>query len=200
MGFGTWIGPTLFYAAQLVEEAFGVEADPVAFARVQTNLALNMNNPWAHNVHLNPHAIGMGSTTDLEATQVAMSSAAAGNSCSGLGSVACGEASVHWKVNAYSLPALLRHWNVPSSEELFIKVDVESYECQLIPSWLPWIESIQGSKPAFHIAFHGQIEKCSEEEFKAIYRFGKQFHFVRTECMDDINLIWKCESGEFMFF
>ena len=37
--FGSWIGPTLFYAAQMVDEAFAIEADPADFANVETHLA-----------------------------------------------------------------------------------------------------------------------------------------------------------------
>ncbi len=35
------LGPTLFYNAQLVQRAFGIEADPVAYAIVKANKLLN---------------------------------------------------------------------------------------------------------------------------------------------------------------
>ena len=31
IGFGTWIGPTLFYAAQQVKHSYGIEGDPSAY-------------------------------------------------------------------------------------------------------------------------------------------------------------------------
>ena len=204
IGFGTWIGPTLFYAAQLVDEAFGIEADPVAFAQVETNLALNKNSPWASRVRLNHHAVGLG-FDDKNATPsiASMSSASAGNSCSGLGKVACGKASVFWNVNAYPLPYLLKHWDVPATNQLFIKVDVESFECQLVPSWLPWLQSIEGKKPIFHIALHSQIVKCSQDEYKQIYQFGSLFDFKHDACMDKDKEEWighGCGEGEFLFY
>ena len=57
VGFGTWIGPTLFFASQLVDTAYGIEADPVAFAKVESNLALNMDKDWARKVRINPVAV-----------------------------------------------------------------------------------------------------------------------------------------------
>lgn len=201
VGFGTWIGPTLFYAAQLVEEAYGIEADPVAFAKVEMNLALNKGSTWAMRVHLNHHAVGLGSDDQNSTpTNLGMATAGAGNSCSGLGKIACGTAKVFWKVNTYPLPYLLRRWNVPSTRELFIKVDVESFECQLVPSWLPWLEAIEGSRPTFHLALHEQIINCSEEEYSQLYQFGLLFDNKDDKCMDAVKEQWTCKTGEFVFY
>lgn len=203
VGFGTWIGPTLFYAGQMVEEAYGIEADPIAFAKVETNLALNKDMAWASRIHLNHHAVGLGSEdSDATPTNLDMSSAKAGNSCSGLGAIAaiCGKAKVFWKVNAYPLPYLLKRWNVPSTNSLFVKVDVESFECQLVPSWLPWLKNIEGRKPIFHLALHEQIVRCSQEEYKQIYQFGLLYDNKDDNCMDENREEWTCLSGEFLFY
>lgn len=192
----------MFFAAQLVDEAYGIEADPVAFASVETNLALNRHQPWVRRVHLNHHAVGVGSSTEVEAKRLDMASANAGNSCSGVGAtVACGKAKVFWKVNSYTLPALLHYWGVPVTRELFIKIDVEMFECQLVPSWLPWITSLseKASKPVFHIAFHAQIQACSEQEFKDVYTFAKFFDSVDESCMNHDAKNWTCGTGEFVF-
>ena len=206
VGFGSWIGPTLFYAAQMVDEAFAIEADPAAFAIVETNLALNSHTNWARHVHINSHAVGLGTDAAPNATRVEMASAGAGNSCSGIGaSRACGKPKVFWKVNSYPFPSLLAHWGLPSTQELFVKVDIETFECKLIPSWLPWIESLEGPKPVFHIAFHSQVFSCSEEEYKDILKFAKFFDsssdskFIE-ECIDEEKQTWKCRSGETLFY
>lgn len=201
IGFGTWIGPTMFYAAQLVDEAYGMEADPVAFAKVETNLALNRKAAWASKVHLSPHAIGIGSSeTDSTAATVKMSSAMAGDSCSGIaGKLGCGEANVNWEVNAHPLPYLMKRWNVPSSGQTFVKVDVESYECQLVPSWIEWLGSIQGAKPTFHIAFHSNFNECTPEEYGLVYQFANMFEYKEENCMDKEKKVWICGLGEFLF-
>lgn len=201
VGFGTWIGPTLFFAAQLVDEAFGIEADPVAFAKVETNLALNHEEDWARRVHLNPHAVGLGSDPlDAAPTSHTMRSARPGNSCSGLGDrVNCGKGEVTWQVDSYNLPYLLGRWGVPSTNELFIKVDVESFECDLVPSWLPWLSSIAGPKPIFHLAVHGQISPCDEVGYQSLFQFAKLYSFKNEECLDEANEMWTCHTGEFLF-
>jgi len=38
---GSWIGPTLLYAAQIAQSAYGIEPDPVAFSELLENVALN---------------------------------------------------------------------------------------------------------------------------------------------------------------
>lgn len=203
VGFGTWIGPTLFFAAQLVDEAYGIEADPVAFARVETNLALNKDTTWARHVHLNHHAIGLGSHTEVLAEKVKMTSGKAGNSCSGLGEVSCveeGAEKVSWTVNTFSLPSFLMHWHIPVSSDLFIKIDTESFECNLIPSWNSWLKAAHGPKPIFFIAFHSQIVPCTTEQYKEIYEFAQLFDVSDSNCMDDSKKTWVCETGEYPFY
>lgn len=204
VGFGTWIGPTLLYAAQLVDEAYGIEADPVAFAHVEVNLALNRDKVWASHTYLNHHAVGLGSEEwNPNPSNIRMASAGAGNSCSAVDNVGCGTPKDFWQVNAFQLPYLLRRWNVPATKDLFIKIDVESFECQLLPSWLPWLNTIDGpNKPIFHVAFHSQIVSCSTEEYRQIYKFASLFQFVDGVCMDKVRQEWaeQCHTGEYMFF
>jgi len=176
--FGTWIGPTLLYAAQLVETSFGVEADPVAFASVTTTVALNTDKVWGKSITVQPGAVGVGSTDSLTPEAVIMQSAKPGNSCSGIGEWAenCGIVKEKWQVNSYKLPALLKKWGVATSDA-FIKVDTEAFECKLVPSWIPWLESMR-VKPTFFISFHAYVAKCTEEEYKAIARFTRLFKRV----------------------
>lgn len=109
--FGTWIGPTLLYAAQLVETSLGVEADPVALASVTITVALNTDKVWGKAITVQPGAVGVGSTDSLTTVAVIMQSAKPGNSCSGIGewSKNCGDVKEKWQVNSYKLPALLQN-------------------------------------------------------------------------------------------
>ena len=176
--FGTWIGPTLLYAAQLVETSLGIEADPVAFASITTTIALNTDKVWGKSVAVQPGAVGVGSTDSFAPTAVTMQSAKPGNSCSGIGewSENCGDVKKKWRVNSYTLPALLRKWEVVAADA-FIKVDTESFECKLVSSWIPWLESMR-VKPTFYISFHAYVAKCTEEEYEAITRFERLFKRV----------------------
>merc|ERR1712086_63341 len=206
--FGTWIGPTLFYAAQLVERAYGIEADPGAFAIVHANLMLNSGSPWGSRIHIQPGGIGLGSGTSPDPFQVEMTSAGAGNSCSTIGELThslCGDSKNQrkWKVNTYPLPALLHRWGVPLPST-FIKVDVEAFECALLPSWLPWLKALE-HKPTFHIAFHNGVRKCSADELVAIGELGRLFkHVIKSETGNAMSAKrlqgeWKQLSGEYVF-
>lgn len=185
--FGTWIGPTLLYASQLVQSSFGVEADPVAFASVSTTVLLNRGKSWGDHISLQPAAVGLGSSDNPVPVKVTMQSAKAGNSCSGIGSwtANCGEVSARWQVNSYTLPALMKNWRVTASET-FIKVDVESHECKLVPSWIPWLQLLR-KKPTFFISFHSYVAKCSEEEYDAIMHFSLLFKRVIVESKGDVG-------------
>lgn len=176
--FGTWIGPTLFYGAQLVTTSYGVEADPVAFASVTTNVLLNQDKLWGKSIHVQPGAVGIGSIDSTAPVVVNMRSAKAGNSCSGIGEwdKNCGEVKENWTVNSYTLPALLKLWGLDASDT-FIKVDTEAFECKLVPSWVDWLKYME-TRPTFYISFHSYVSNCTEEEYEAISRFARLFKRV----------------------
>ena len=53
--FGSWIGPTVLYAAAFAGEVWGLEADPVAYGEMVRNVAANAggsNNVTTDNIHL----------------------------------------------------------------------------------------------------------------------------------------------------
>ena len=43
---GAWIGPTLFYAAQIAKKSIAIEANPLAFDRLSENLRMNIKKEW----------------------------------------------------------------------------------------------------------------------------------------------------------
>ena len=177
VGFGTWIGPTILFAAQLASRAFGVEADPSAFAQVRMNVKLNANAPWARRIVLQPACVAAAGDEGMHK----MSSSAAGNSCSGIGAVAgCGgRRGVHWSVLCYSLPQLFEHWGLVPGPHVFIKVDVESYECKLLPTLAPWFARANLTlKPTIYASMHHQIRKCAVDEYHAIADLADSYQFA----------------------
>jgi FkbM family methyltransferase len=172
--FGTWIGPTLLYAAQKVKRAVGFEGDPVAFAVVERNLQWNEKRPWRPNIDMYAVAVVQGQGEGFK--NIEMRSSSAGNSCSGVMSVApCAyrkpEKMVTWNVSAISLPAALKRLQIPATDETFVKVDVESFECELFPSWRTWLETLS-RKPTLRITFHSQIRKCSDAQYSEISKIA----------------------------
>ncbi len=55
IGFGEWIGPTVFFAAKYALRSYGLEPDPKAFAALQQNKRLNPEL----SVHISPLCIGV---------------------------------------------------------------------------------------------------------------------------------------------
>ena len=172
--FGTWIGPTLLFGAQLARRAFGIEADPAAFAGVTQNVNINLQQPWATRVHVQPACVGVTESV-LE-----MKSRNPGNSESSLGSVFRQQNVAelpHWNVRCYPLERLFQHWGIdPDTEKVFIKCDVESYECNLLPSWQAWFKRLS-TKPTLHLATHSQISKCSAEQTKTMTEIAMSYRY-----------------------
>lgn len=108
---------------------------------------------------------------------------APGASMSGLGKVAQdrGARSVTWNVRCYTLKDIFEnYWRIPKPyEDVFVKIDVESYECKLIPSFYDWLKE-ERFLPKMFISFHPQIEACSEEEFEGVLRFLRLYDHVRV--------------------
>ena len=214
VGFGTWIGVTLLFSAQLVEKAIGFEGDPAAYASVHTHLEGNSHRSWYKHTHVYPVAVRAGE--DSEARQVSMNSDHEGNSCSGMKDVktrkdnACGSNmnKVSWDIDGYTLPYLLKVNEIPASKETFIKIDVESYECELIPSWLDWLRNMT-DKPTLLIAFHGgNVRCCSKEQYNKIisvsklyksvlYTKGNEAH-IKTRAEDHFNTTY-CTTSAIVF-
>lgn len=203
--FGSWIGPTLFFSAQMFKRSFAIEADPVAFASVFTTLHLNHEKHWFDSITLQPGGVGLGSEYTIDPVPIDMKSGKAGNSCSGMGdAVNCGNVTDRWKVNTYRLPGLLKYWEV-EEHKAFIKVDTESFECALIPSWLPWLQGLEGKKPTFYITFHSYIVDCTAEQYADIVTFSKLFRTVshmskgRSEVLEITNSFQAYKASELLF-
>lgn len=182
--FGTWMGPTLLYATQFVDISLGIEADPVAFAQLSFNLGLNSDAAWAGHTHLQPGAVGAISEGKDEGQTLEMQSSFAGSSCSGLAKVYnCGDKKLEnyqkWNVKAYSLQTMMKHYGIPAGPKTFIKVDVESYECALIPFFLDWFKNMKANeKPSMYLSFHGQISRCTDDVYEKVVQFSKLYNHV----------------------
>ena len=111
-----------------------------------------------------------------------MKSARAGNSCSGIAkNVACTENMGNrnlttWKVKCYQLNDLLNKWNIwnriyHENKKLFIKIDIESYECSLFPDFYPWLSKIDKKYlPTFYVSYHPLIAKCTDEQYSGLVK------------------------------
>ena len=210
VGFGTWIGVTLFYGAQMVSKAIGFEGDPSAYASVYSNLEGNSHRAWYNHTYVYPVAVRTGHN-ETQGKRVSMRSSNAGNSCSGMNEIqtrkdnACGNNmnTDSWEIDAYTLSHLLKINKIPASKETFIKIDVESYECELIPSWFDWMKKLS-SKPTLFVSFHGHnVRCCSKDQYAKMSAFSRLYkglwHNMRkTKAKEYFNTI-SCTTKVLVF-
>ena len=150
-------------------------------------------NSQPNSVHLQPGCVSVNENV------TEMKSAAAGNSCSGLGKVACGSASISWSVKCYTLPYLFEKWEINLDGDTFIKIDVESFECKLLPSLVPWLLTAS-IKPTIHVAMHKHIEPCTPQEYSKINVLVQAYKYAwcgsRITQTQELDMEQRCGVGE----
>eukprot|EP00804_Cyclotella_cryptica_P015549 CCRYP_003578-RA/>CCRYP_003578-RA protein AED:0.22 eAED:0.22 QI:0/-1/0/1/-1/1/1/0/364 len=189
--FGTWIGPTLLYHGQFSLRSFGIEADPVAFATVEYNVDLNkkLHPHWGNKITIDSGCIS--SPNDIgEMTMRA--GIAPGASVSGIGNKVYkdqGEKTVTWKVQCRTLYDVFEnYWSIHKPyKDVFIKVDIESYECKLVPSFYDWLKD-EKYLPKMFISFHPQIESCTDEDFEGVLTFLKLYDHVKVGNVREMDI------------
>jgi FkbM family methyltransferase len=121
---GAWIGPTVFYAAQLSKYAFAFEPDPVAFNVLKTNFELNTNTDWYNRLTLYNKAVG------VENGYIFIGSRSSGGDS--LSSALFADNETQWKVETIAIQDFIETNNL-KNDRLFFKIDIEGGEYSLIP-------------------------------------------------------------------
>lgn len=125
LDIGAWIGSTSLYGAQLAEETHAFEPDPVAFGELKSNMEANAEYSWVKNLKLYPKAI-----SQFTGTAHLGSKNSGGDSMS---SVLFADEDQSWKVETIDLESFLKAQNL-EGKPLFIKMDIEGGEYELLPS------------------------------------------------------------------
>lgn len=83
-----------------------------------------------------------------------------------------------WKVQCYTLERILAEWGVDlAAQHTMFKVDLEGYECKLIPSFYYWLKD-QPRLPTMCISFHPQIEDCTSDEWEGVLKTVQLYKHV----------------------
>ncbi|MDZ8109822.1 MAG: FkbM family methyltransferase [Nostoc sp. DedQUE12a] len=127
---GTWIGPTLLYAAQLAKQAFGFEPDPVAYQEMLANVNLN---PKISNIKTYQALIG------IESGEARLGSREEGGDS--MSSVLFSDMKTSWLVKSMNLQEFVKKEGL--QPPLFIKVDIEGGEYSLIPTLAGFFKDYQ---------------------------------------------------------
>lgn len=154
LDFGTWIGPITLFAAAKTKVVFSFEPDPEALRRLTANIALNPD--LAPKITVVNKAIW-----PTEKTLKMGARTAPGDSMS---SIVHTGANLTWDVKTIT-PAQVAAM-LPEGAPLFIKIDVEGAEYDIVPALGPLLDR---PKVTVLISFHPRFA------FGSGLRFGRSF-------------------------
>jgi FkbM family methyltransferase len=128
LDLGAWVGPTALYAAALGARVIALEADPAALSQLQRNLAANPDlaariEVLARAVHASEGQVALGARRKP------------GDSMS---SVLIAPGAVTWLAETITPAALAAR--IGTGGRLFIKIDIEGGEYELLPAMGPLLE------------------------------------------------------------
>ncbi len=122
---GAWIGSTALYAAPHAKETHAFEPDPVAFEQLKKNLDANGRSAWAERVALHREAIAPANGT--------MEMGSRSDKGDSMSSALLSEKEDSWEVKTLALGTFVKAQGL-SGEKLFLKIDIEGGEYNLIPA------------------------------------------------------------------
>ncbi|CAA6818561.1 MAG: FkbM family methyltransferase [uncultured Thiotrichaceae bacterium] len=125
LDIGGWIGPTALYAAQLAKHVYAFEPDPLAYQELEVNVNLNKLAEWSSRLSIYNTAIAAHSGT------IRLGSRKRGGDS--MSSVLFADRSTSWEIQAITLQQFIEDKQL-QHEKLFIKMDIEGGEYELIPS------------------------------------------------------------------
>ena len=167
---GTWIGPTVLYAAERCKTVYCIEPDPVAYSRLLDNITNNqIDNVLPFHGALCTKSEIIKITNDR----------GFGNSMSRTNqNINRGDTA---QVIGVDINRLLELFSLSKID--FIKMDIEGGEFDLIPSLFEFIDL---HKPHFHLSLHTRFFPKGErnEKLAVIAELAKKY----TYCLDiDMN-------------
>ena len=164
--FGAWIGPTSLYAAHFAKQVIALEPDIVAYAELHRNVQLNSDR--LKNVHLYHRCI----STRREAVTMNRGPNAPGDSMSTVNRNS-GANSNGIPVQCDTLDKLSAEFSLQGP--LFVKVDTEGMEVELVPAWRTFI---QKTSPTMYLSMHQQLRKYTEEDKRKVIDVLRLFPYA----------------------
>ena len=94
-----------------------------------------------------------------------------------------------WQVQCYTLPDLFEnYWAIERPyKEVFVKIDIESYECKLVPSFYEWLKD-ETYLPKMYISFHPKIESCTDEEYEGALQFFRLYDHASINDKEELDV------------
>lgn len=170
LDIGAWIGSTALYGAQLAAETHAFEPDPVSFSELESNYKANSSADWFPKLKIHQKAIS------TQSGKVSLGSKNAGGDS--MSSVLFQDENQAWQVDSIDLPSLVKNDKL-NNKPIFIKMDIEGGEYELVPALKSFFETHQTS---VFIALHPEflLEAIQKGKggiwngFKVRYQFYKK--------------------------
>jgi FkbM family methyltransferase len=141
LDIGTWIGPTLLYAAGVAGCSLGFEPDPAAYRILEANVGLNP--------HLKPIRIFPVAISPSHGESSMGSRSEAGDSMS---SLLFANSNESWHVKLRRIEEFEPYW--PVGSPVFLKIDIEGGEYQLMPYLTDFVRR---HRPTIYVSYHPQF-------------------------------------------
>lgn len=185
LDFGSWIGPTVLYSAALgARQVLSFEPDPAAFAELQVNVGLNgFSNVRLHQACIGP-VNGLQTLYFRDGSSVSTTAKETSHDYF--------QVTGEFHVYCHTVDKVLKKYlasSATTTAPLFIKIDTEGFEVDLLPSL---VEVFKKYQPAVHLSVHPMLREFGEAEWKAVYEavrvFPKRF---LPAVSDNGQGIWK---------
>src|SRR5215207_163888 len=138
LDLGAWVGPTALYAAGVARRVIAVEADPAALEQLRRNL--DVNPDLARRIEVVPRAV--------HADEESVTMGARRKPGDSMSSLLLAGAERTWEA-ATVTPAQLAAM-IADAECLFVKIDIEGAEYDLLPALEPLLKRADAVLISFH--------------------------------------------------
>jgi len=193
LDIGAWIGPTVLYGAQKAKKVVALEPDKQAFGYLEENVSLNKNICGKITLLNAALTVKPGSTTLYTADANSSSSVINANNYS-----------ESYPVMGIPIQELYEKYDLLNTG--FIKIDIESYEYQLMPHITKYLhKTSKGKLPTIYLSLHRPfLRKGLAEGYSA--HFPQKIAEILTNvaikrksmklqrCLDDYTYIYDVEG------
>lgn len=169
LDIGAWIGPTALYVANLAKHTYAFEPDPVAYQELELNVHVNKNTEWVSRLTIYNKAIASSCGT------IKLGSRSSGGDS--MSSILFRDKNTNWDVKAVTLQQVIKDEKL-QNEKLFIKMDIEGGEYELIPKIK---DSLTQNEVTLYISIHPKFlmkSLMSENEDSISKRVLRRLLFV----------------------
>jgi len=184
LDIGAWIGPTALYAASLARHCYALEPDPVAFAALRENVALNPSLAGRITILQQCLAPASGPVRIGNRT-----SPSGGDSMS---SLLFASSSLTWEADGVAFEDLLEANNIRDCN--FIKMDIEGGEFDLLPSISAYLTA---HRPTLHLSLHPNFVSDPDARMPAIRDALSCYRHALTPEFRPISLDTICDPATF---